>query len=118
MTWLLVAAGGAAGAVLRYLASRAYDADGSRPPWGTLLVNVAGSALLGVLTGAGGGLPRWLPALVGVGFCGALTTYSTFAHDTVRLAARGAWRLAALNVAATLAGGIGGAAAGWSLAGP
>ncbi len=77
----LVAAGGAVGASLRYLAGHVGDTH-DRVPWGTVAVNLAGSLLLGLLVGAdlaGRGF-----ALLGLGLCGALTTYSSFvvqAHD-------------------------------------
>lgn len=81
MTPLLVAAGAAVGSVLRYLAGDWFDDD--RFPTGTLVVNLAGSFLLGafsamVLSGS-------VVALMGVGFCGGLTTYSAFAVQTHRL---------------------------------
>ena len=79
--YLLVALGGAAGASLRYLAGHAGDRPGGLP-LGTIGVNLAGSLLLGLLTGLSvGGAPA---ALAAIGFCGALTTYSSFvvqAHD-------------------------------------
>lgn len=71
---LLVALGAALGAPLRHLAGLVLD---RRLPWGTAAVNWAGSALLGTCSGLGAGGAVW--ALVGVGFCGALTTYSGFA---------------------------------------
>ena len=76
-TALLVALGAAVGAPLRYTAGRLLD---GRLPWGTVAVNLVGSFLLGLLAGlglAGSGL-----ALLGTGFCGALTTYSSFAVQT------------------------------------
>lgn len=78
MTALLVALGAAFGAPLRLLASRLLD---GRTHWGTLLVNVIGSALLGWLLGHGVN-GNWL-ALVGTGFCGAFTTYSALAVQSV-----------------------------------
>lgn len=117
---LLVMVGGAVGAGCRFLVDHAITRRRSGPlPWGTLVVNVAGSLLLGFVAGAGRALPGWLGDLVGTGFCGALTTYSTFAHETVRLAGSGRPRplWAGLNVAVTLVAGIAAAAAGWLLAG-
>ncbi|GMA41561.1 fluoride efflux transporter FluC [Mobilicoccus caccae] len=75
----LVAVGGAAGAAIRFLVDRAVSSRVPGDyPWGILVVNIAGSFLLGVL------VPLSPPALLlvlGVGFCGALTTYSTVAAD-------------------------------------
>jgi CrcB protein len=118
MTLLLVLAGGAVGATCRFLIDRAVtQRTGGTLPWGTLLVNVIGSLLLGLLAGAGSGLPGWLGELAGTGFCGALTTYSTFGYETVRLAGggRGGVVRALLNVTATLVVGLGAAAFGWQL---
>lgn len=96
----LVAIGGAAGAATRYLVERAVSQRISTPfPYGILIANVVGSFILGVLLGAGNGI--WL-VLVGVGFCGALTTYSTFAHDTVRLADGGRVPVAVANVVVSI----------------
>jgi CrcB protein len=78
VTALLVALGAAVGAPLRYLAGHLLD---RRVPWGTLIANLAGSAVLGVLVGAAVD-GNWL-ALLGAGFCGGLTTYSAFAVQTV-----------------------------------
>ncbi|MBG0832243.1 fluoride efflux transporter CrcB [Planomonospora sp. ID67723] len=115
MSALLVALGAALGAPLRYLADRAVQArhDGTFP-WGTFAVNTAGSALFGLLLA----LPAdgWVTALAGTGFCGALTTYSTFAYETVRLAETGERPRALLNVVASVVGGLGAAWCGTLLA--
>jgi CrcB protein len=115
MTALLVALGAAAGAPLRYLTDRWMRAWlGDRFPWGTLVVNLAGSLFLGFLAGLPAAGP--LMAVAGLGFCGALTTYSTFSYETYRLYQDGA-RLAALfNVTISVAGGLGAAFAGAALA--
>ncbi|HEV7626662.1 MAG TPA: fluoride efflux transporter CrcB [Streptomyces sp.] len=110
MNWLLVVAGGAVGAPLRYLADRTVQArHDSVFPWGTFVVNAVGSLLLGLLTGmAGAGVvDSRMSALLAVGLCGALTTYSTFSYETLRLAERGRRFLAAANVAASLLVGLG-----------
>ncbi|MEV4412445.1 fluoride efflux transporter CrcB [Catellatospora sp. NPDC049609] len=119
MTVLLVALGAAVGAPLRYLVDRAVQArHDSVFPWGTLTVNVAGSFILGLLAGgaAAGAVPGSLTAALGTGFCGALTTYSTFGYETLRLAETGATRLALLNVTISVAFGLLAAAAGYLLA--
>ena len=80
MTVLLVALGAAVGAVGRLLVARALP--GRRA---TLAVNVLGSALLGLLVGP----PASTYALLGTGFCGAFTTFSTFAVEAVQSRSRG-----------------------------
>ncbi|CAN5884152.1 N/A [soil metagenome] len=98
-----VALGGALGATGRYLVSTfAVERWGVAFPYGTLFVNVAGSLLLGVVAGIfarGTGLPDSVRLLVGVGFCGAFTTFSTFAVETVGLAERPSLSSALLNLA-------------------
>lgn len=124
LTLLLVMVGGAVGGTGRFLTDRAVTRRRSGPlPWGTLVVNVTGSLLLGLIAGAGAALPGWVGALVGTGFCGALTTYSTFGHETVQLLAANrpvdgpsGRLLALLNVAVTLTAGFTAAALGWFLA--
>ena len=112
MTLLLVALGAAIGAPLRYLTDRAVQArHDSAFPWGTLTVNVAGSLLLGFLAGLPAG-PAVL-TFAGTGFCGALTTYSTFSYETLRLAQTGARVSALANVVASLVAGLGAAALGF-----
>ncbi|RFU42042.1 fluoride efflux transporter CrcB [Actinomadura logoneensis] len=115
MTLLLVALGAAVGAPVRYLTDRAVQArHDSVFPWGTFAVNVLGCLLLGFLVAlpADGGLM----ALAGTGFCGALTTYSTFGYETVRLAETGARPAAVLNVVASIGAGLGAAWTGMVLA--
>ena len=114
-TVLLVALGAAIGAPLRYLTDRAVQSrHESEFPWGTLTVNVAGSFLLGFLVG----LPadRMLSALVGTGFCGALTTYSTFSYETVQLFRTGLRWFAIANVVVSIVAGLGAAYIGITLA--
>jgi CrcB protein len=110
VTLLFVLLGGAVGAVTRFLVGHlVHTRVDESMPWGTLTVNVTGSLLLGLVAGASTGLPGWVGSLVGTGFCGALTTYSTFAYETARLSR---WR-ALVNVTLTLVIGIGAAALGW-----
>ncbi|MGV0624778.1 fluoride efflux transporter CrcB [Mycolicibacter minnesotensis] len=108
MTWLLVIAGGAVGAPLRYLTDRFVQTRHRKPlPWGTFAANMLGSLILGVLVGTtAGGDDRW-QLLIGTGLCGALTTYSTFAYETLQLVGVGARLSALANVVLTLAGGLG-----------
>jgi CrcB protein len=119
VTWLLVVAGAAVGAPLRYLTDRAVQArHDSVFPWGTFVVNATGCLVLGCVAGAGlsAPAPHDVVLVVGTGFCGALTTYSTFSYETLRLAQDGARLFAAVNVVASIAVGIGAAAAGAALA--
>jgi fluoride exporter len=115
MTLFLVALGAAIGAPLRYLTDRAVQTrHDSVFPWGTLTVNVVGSFILGLLTGLPVGASQ--AALWGTGFCGALTTYSTFSYETLRLAQTGARFYALLNVVGSIVAGVGAAALGLLLA--
>jgi CrcB protein len=109
VTALLVALGAAIGAPLRYLSDRAVQArHDSVFPWGTWCVNVSGSFLLGLLaTGlAEGGVPAGVMALLGSGFCGALTTYSTFGYETFRLFEDGSTAYALMNVVGSIVAGV------------
>jgi fluoride exporter len=106
VTALYVALGAALGATARYALGHLLD---RRVPWGTVLVNVVGSFLLGVVSGLA--LSGESPALVGVGFCGALTTYSAFAVQTVD---RGP-RIGLLNVLLTVPVALAACAAGFAL---
>ncbi|MEU3464189.1 fluoride efflux transporter CrcB [Streptomyces sp. NPDC006733] len=119
MNWLLVIAGAAVGAPLRYLTDRSVQArHGTAFPWGTFTVNVAGSLVLGLVTGTvvAGAAPSSAQLLLGTGLCGALTTYSTFSYETLRLAEQGARFLALANVAASVTAGLGAVGAGVALA--
>jgi fluoride exporter len=119
MTLLLVALGAAVGAPLRYLADRFIQARHDTIfPWGTFAVNVAGSLILGLVMGsaAAGSLDPMIVTVVGPGFCGALTTYSTFGYETLRLAEDGSRFLAAANVALNLLAGLGAAFIGVAIA--
>jgi CrcB protein len=116
VTALLVALGAAVGAPARYLTDRAVQSrHDSLFPWGTLAVNLVASLLLGIVTGLGAHLDPHLAVVVGTGFCGALSTYSTFSYETMRLHADGARFYAVTNVAVSLVAGIGAAALGWSI---
>jgi fluoride exporter len=115
VTLLLIAIGAAIGAPLRYLTDRAVQTrHDSVFPWGTLTVNVVGSLILGFLAGLPASGP--VAALVGTGFCGALTTYSTFSYETLRLTEEGARFYAVANVVASIVAGLGAAAIGLLLA--
>lgn len=120
--WLGFLAAAAAGAVARALIgewARQHGIGLDRFPWATLLINVTGSFALGVLTGMSlsGDLTATTMTILGAGFCGSYTTFSTFSYETVELLRQGDLRSATLNVSATLVVGIGVAAAGIALGG-
>lgn len=119
MTLLLVLLGGALGAPLRYLTDLLVQSrHDSVFPWGTLTVNTVGSVLLGATAGAvaSGAGPDWLLPLVGAGLCGALTTFSTFGFETMRLAQEGSLLEATANVLANVAVTVLGCAGAWWVA--
>ncbi|MET7286630.1 fluoride efflux transporter CrcB [Streptomyces sp. NPDC005573] len=120
MNWLLVVLGAVVGAPMRYLTDRAVQArHDSLLPWGTFAVNVVGCLILGLLTGAAsaGAAGPHLQLLLGTGLCGALTTYSTFSWETLRLTESGAGLYAAANAVVSVGAGLGAAFAGAALAG-
>jgi len=116
--FLAVAAGGLVGAPSRYLLDRAISRrTGSDLPWGTFVINVTGSLLFGLLTGLtlAGLLPEIGKALLGTGFCGAYTTFSTFTFETVRLLEEGRILAAAGHVVISVGIGLVAAAAGLAI---
>jgi fluoride exporter len=116
VTTLLVAVGALVGAPLRLLATRIAGRNGRDPAEGTLVVNVVGSAVLGALLGVAAAPPA-LVALVGTGFCGTLTTFSTFGLDVVRLLEERRFGRALAYLVASLVLGLGAAAGAWLAAG-
>jgi fluoride exporter len=116
--FLVVAAGGFVGAPCRYLLDRAVTRRvNSDLPWGTFAINISGSFLLGFLTGLS--LSHHLSdlgkTLVGTGFCGAYTTFSTFTFETIRLLQDGRFLEAAGNVTVSVVVGLAAATAGLAL---
>nr|WP_071812521.1 fluoride efflux transporter CrcB [Lentzea guizhouensis] len=110
MTVLAVFVGAALGAPVRYLVDWFVTSrHKSDFPYGTLVVNVVGCFLIGFVVGT-----SWMP-LLGIGFCGGLTTYSTFSFETVRLLEQEKYRLALLNAVVGVAAGVGAAMAGLAL---
>jgi CrcB protein len=119
VTALMVVLGAMVGAPLRYLTDRAVQAKhDSVLPWGTFTVNIAGSFILGLLiTGSSAqAVPGTVNALLGTGLCGALTTYSTFGYETIRLLEERVRTYAVLNVAASIVAGLGAAFCGAAVA--
>jgi len=118
--FILVAAGGAVGAVARYAAGlQAARWLGAGQVWGTLAVNVAGGLLMGLLAGwlatRGGDGERWR-LLLGVGVLGGFTTFSAFSLETIQLLERRSWGTATAYVAASVALSIAALAVGLWLA--
>ena len=113
---LAVAAGGALGSVARYLVGVASTrAFGLAFPWGTLIVNIAGSFLIGVLVelfALKADLPQEARVFLTVGLCGGFTTFSTFSLDAWVLVERGQWWQAAAYVAGSVLLSVGGLVAG------
>jgi len=117
MTVAMVLLGGAIGAPLRYLTDLYVQSRrDSVMPWGTFIVNVVGSLVLGVTMALAGSLtlPSWVLPLVATGFCGALTTFSTFGYETIRLLEEGSTFAAATNSLGSLGVGLGVCAGGYA----
>lgn len=115
---LAVALGGFVGAPSRYLLDRAVNRrTGSDLPWGTLAINLSGAFLLGLLTGLSLShhLSPWAKTLLGTGFCGAYTTFSTFTFETMRLVEDGRILEAATNVVGSILVGLAAAAGGLAI---
>ena len=106
---LAIAIGGFVGAPARFAVDR-FVADRVETdfPLGTFLINISGSLLLGLLTGLdlAGHLPDVLSALLGGGFCGAFTTFSTWSFETVRLIEENELLEALLNALVSLVLGL------------
>lgn len=103
MAYLLLAIGGVAGALSRYHGARFVHARTQNDfPLGTLLINVSGSFILGLLLSLLAAHPHWpgkqLSLLFGTGFCGAYTTFSSFGFETIQLWREGTPRRAICNV--------------------
>lgn len=113
-----VALAGGLGAALRFLVDGAVTARlGPRRPWGTFVVNVTGSFLLGVLTGlAGAWAPGWV-AVAGTGLLGGYTTFSTATWEAVRLLHGHHWTPALVHTAGLLLACLAAAWVGLALAG-
>lgn len=100
--YLLVMAGGSAGSLLRYSIGRIVPPTlaGMPFPLAILLINIGASALLGLVAGwvVGRASGEEIRLLVGVGFCGGLSTFSSFSYDTAVLLQNGRVGTALLNV--------------------
>ncbi|MBA0047158.1 fluoride efflux transporter CrcB [Mycobacteroides sp. LB1] len=115
---MAIVVAGALGAVLRFVIDSSIKHRWThRFPWTTLLINVSGSALIGVLAGVVifHHASSDLLAILGTGFCGGYTTFSTASVESVRLIEQRQWSLALYNTFGTLLGTIGACAAGLAL---
>ncbi len=118
ITVALVFVGGAVGSPLRYLTDRFIQSRHRiRFPFGTLAVNLVGCLILGVVAGgvAKSGWSSNAQALIGTGFCGGLTTFSTFSVETLELFTQKLTARALAYVALSVGAGIALAALGWWL---
>lgn len=110
MTLVLIAAGGAAGAVSRYLIQGWVETfSGGRLPWGTFAVNISGSFLLGVVFAIAIDRAMLAPEVrvpLMVGFIGSYTTFSTLMLESWRLVEEGAWVYALGNMAGSMVVGV------------
>lgn len=101
--WIAVAIGGAIGALNRYaLVTLVHFYAGKDFPYGTLIVNVLGSFLIGWVLVLATERAHWHPAVSGLvvtGFLGAFTTFSAFSMETLSLIQKGAFELALANIA-------------------
>jgi CrcB protein len=120
LAWCAFVVAGAVGAVARYVLDALVQQRVPRDrPWGTFVINVSGSFVLGLLTGLAlyHGLGKAPKTVLGTGFCGAFTTFSTYTFETVRLAEEGEFTVAFVYVAGSVVAGLLAAAAGLGLAG-
>jgi fluoride exporter len=118
--WSLVGVAGAVGAPLRYVVDvLVSERSAGAFPLGTMVVNVSGAFVLGLITGLAmyHGLPKSSREIIGTGLVGAYTTFSTFSLETMQLLEDGELQQALTNVAVSLVAGGLAAAAGLALAG-
>lgn len=108
MLLLAVAMAGGLGAIVRFGLQTLWPASGGRIPLGVLVANVAGSMIAGAALGVAvvGGAPDMLLTVIIAGFCGGLTTFSTFAVESIQLAQGRQWGTAVMNVLANLVMGF------------
>ena len=106
--------GGCVGGVVRYGAVTTWPAGSDGYPWSTLAVNVAGAFVLALVVVIAAELrpSRYLRPLLGAGFCGALTTFSSVVVAAVQLLGQGRWAVAVYYLAANIVGGLAMAALG------
>ncbi|HMJ92150.1 MAG TPA: fluoride efflux transporter CrcB [Candidatus Acidoferrum sp.] len=122
-TYLWIAAGGALGSVARFwISGLVLDRFGRAFPWGTLVVNVTGSFVIGVLAGFAGEHARIGPAarvfvmqFLMVGVCGGYTTFSAFSLQTLNLLHEGRWTIGLGNVVLSVVLCVAAVWCGWAV---
>ncbi len=118
MTVILLALAGGVGAAVRFVVDGLIRARlNTAFPWGTVVINISGSLLLGALAGfvMRGQAPESLLLVLGTGFLGGYTTFSTASLETIRLVQSGRTALAIINGLGTMALSVLAAAAGVSI---
>jgi CrcB protein len=122
LTYLLVAIGGALGSVSRFWLNGLISTRfGETFPWGTMLINITGSFIIGFFASLTGTEGRWLvsPAFrtfFMIGICGGYTTFSSFSLQTLNLANEGEWTRAGANILLSVVLCLAGVWLGWLLA--
>jgi len=112
--WFWVAIAGAAGAVVRFVVDgHVLERTGGRLPWGTALINVSGAFVLGLIAGIAPS--HAVVLIVGTGFLGAYTTFSTWMLETLMLGESGRTNAVVANVVGQLVVGLAAAALGFWL---
>ena len=119
MNYLLIAIAGALGAVARYgLSGISHRMLGSNFPYGTFIVNILGCFVMGLIMKASLTttlIPETWRIAITIGFLGALTTFSTFSYETIKLLEDGSYALAITNIAANVILGIAATIAGMAI---
>lgn len=109
---------GATGALARFVLDASFKTRRQTAfPWATVLINVTGSLLLGILAGVVlfHGQPTAWQTVIGTGFCGGYTTFSTASFETVRLVQQNRRTLALLNAVGSLVASVAACAAGLAM---